>query len=66
MEDKISIKFLGLHVLCQQEPLSRRQFGTVEGTWASELGILGLIPFVPPMELITSEGLIFVNLFPHW
>lgn len=66
MEDKIRINFLGLHVLCHQEPLSRRQFGTVEGTWPLELGILGLIPFVPAMELITLEGLIFLNLFPHW
>lgn len=64
MKEGIKINFLGLRVLCCCEPLSR--FGTVEGPWALELGILGLIPFVPPVELITLEGLMFPNVFAHW
>lgn len=66
MEEEIKVNFLGLQIVEQfnsgfdvlrhWEPLSRRLLGTVEGTRALELGILGLIPFAPPMELIAVEG----------
>lgn len=62
MEEEIRVNFLGLQrveqfnrsfdVLCLWEALSRRPLGIVEGTRALELGILGLVPFAPPLELI--------------
>lgn len=62
MGEKRKLIFLRFPVLLHWEPLSRGQFVTVEVSWALELGLLSSISSVPPVKLMTLEGLIFPNL----
>lgn len=61
MEEEIKLNFLGLHELQPWSPT----LGDSERDVGFGVRSLGLNPFVPPVELITLEGLIILNLFPH-